>query len=87
MSRRSSGRALELVLGVLALGFALMVATVPLAFSLLASVGLVSLLARAPERHAVTLVSGTVLGMILEGGPQGLLWFHWPQSRLVPLRS
>jgi hypothetical protein len=61
----SSGRWLELLVGVLSFSFVLMVATAPLAVALITSVALVSLLARARERHAVALVSGTVLLMAL----------------------
>jgi hypothetical protein len=59
-----SGRRLEILFGVVSLGVALMVATVPLLFALPASVALVSLLARARERHAVAIVSSTVLLML-----------------------
>ena len=59
-----SGRRLEIGFGALSLGLALMVATVPLAFALIGSAALVSLLARARERHAVAIVSSTVLLML-----------------------
>ena len=62
---RRSGRRLELLVGVLSFVLVLMVATLPLAFALIASVAFVSLLARAQERHAVALVSATVLLMTL----------------------
>ena len=62
---RRSGRRLELLVGVLSFVLVLMVATLPLAFALIASVAFVSRLARAQERHAVALVSATVLLMTL----------------------